>query len=749
MDIFSNFYTNLTELFIKKPIDIPSKLESLRTINKSSTGIETSGIQTNNENSERVIERFRKIINKPEEIPIIEEIPVIEENTPFYENKYVIIGGILILSCLAWYFYDDLKPLGSSILAWFNSKRQKPDSDPNNTIINNEGSSKSKLQSLKDLVFNKFKKDDESNSNPDSIKSIDLVDKTVGDTDLDNKIIEDKGKTIDFNNLSLSEKERRGITNLKNVNLEKEDILKGLPPISGERDKFLDESVSILAEMKTLILTTEKGFPDKTLEKGLFGVTKERFQKLVYSNPDLLKELIKDKTVAKLTNDFFELDKKIFTETKLPEIKTEENILEVIKSPTYEEIAMATVEEQEVWSDKAMSPKVDNKDSENSSWGSSLKRAVKDIVEPQTPRDFPELSPMKQYEEPRVVSDAKLDDIENFLNKAKFSEVKENEDLQKVEFEWTESAEDYFKVNKPAGVKVQLVKDPVEEVNIETEKIFNPEKVKTSRMSLLEQINARRNEKDVLPSPVKPKPEELESNSLLEQNNSNDENIISNIASTSTSNVANVGLQTPIADRINPSPLSNKLGLSNMFENVTNLFDDNPIDIDIDTDDIKPGESSNQTVVKPDTPHLLQQIKSLRREYGTPIQKEVSLNEHNESPSETPPESSESSEEKYSVEPIIEIIDGLIDTKVTIDRNNHQLSFNFGNLKDKVKRIHTVTNDGYLASFGLKDNDIYPWDNRGNRQYSSGTRIKEIIIEDINGNNTIIYSNPDITSFKD
>jgi hypothetical protein len=46
------------------------------------------------------------------------------------------------------------------------------------------------------------------------------------------------------------------------------------------------------------------------------------------------------------------------------------------------------------------------------------------------------LSPIKQYEnEHKVVTDARLDDVERFLEKAHFSDVKENEDLKKVEID--------------------------------------------------------------------------------------------------------------------------------------------------------------------------------------------------------------------------------------------------------------------------------------------------------------------------
>lgn len=92
LDIFSKFHNNILELFSKKvevPIESPS---SMKTINKSSTG---------NQESNKIIERFNKIINKDDEI---------EENNPIYKNKYAIIAGILILSGLTWYFYDDVIP---------------------------------------------------------------------------------------------------------------------------------------------------------------------------------------------------------------------------------------------------------------------------------------------------------------------------------------------------------------------------------------------------------------------------------------------------------------------------------------------------------------------------------------------------------------------------------------------------------------------------------------------------------------
>jgi hypothetical protein len=86
LDLFSNFQSNIRELFGHK-VDLPSKSESMRSIQQTPTRI-----QAGNDESNRIIERFKQIVHKEPEI--------IEDDTPYYKNKYVIIGGILLLSCL-------------------------------------------------------------------------------------------------------------------------------------------------------------------------------------------------------------------------------------------------------------------------------------------------------------------------------------------------------------------------------------------------------------------------------------------------------------------------------------------------------------------------------------------------------------------------------------------------------------------------------------------------------------------------
>jgi hypothetical protein len=93
MDIFANFHSSILELFGKKietPINNPSK--SMRGISK-----ETTGIQTGNDSSNKIIERFTKIIHGEEIKPEVKP-EVIQEDTPYYKNKYIIIAGLLILA---------------------------------------------------------------------------------------------------------------------------------------------------------------------------------------------------------------------------------------------------------------------------------------------------------------------------------------------------------------------------------------------------------------------------------------------------------------------------------------------------------------------------------------------------------------------------------------------------------------------------------------------------------------------------
>jgi hypothetical protein len=123
LDVFSNFRSNLLELFGKK-IETPTKMGTMNRNDSSSTGIQSS-----NKESNKIIERFNKIINNEPE--------VIEDNTPIYKNKYFIMGSFLLISGLTYYYFgDEVKTYSLSL--WELIRRRRPgDDNPNGTNGNN------------------------------------------------------------------------------------------------------------------------------------------------------------------------------------------------------------------------------------------------------------------------------------------------------------------------------------------------------------------------------------------------------------------------------------------------------------------------------------------------------------------------------------------------------------------------------------------------------------------------------------
>ena len=80
----------------------------------------------------------------------------------------------MVLSGITWYFFDDIKPIGSSILAWINISRTWNSSDLDDSP-NGNTQTNPKLQSLKDWVKNKiYKQRDDNNplNNSPSFTSI-------------------------------------------------------------------------------------------------------------------------------------------------------------------------------------------------------------------------------------------------------------------------------------------------------------------------------------------------------------------------------------------------------------------------------------------------------------------------------------------------------------------------------------------------------------------------------------------------
>jgi hypothetical protein len=84
----------------------------MSSIDKSSTG---------NKESSKIIERFNQIINNEPQV----------EETPFYANKYLIMGSFLLISGLTYYYFgDEIKVYSISLWNWLRGRN--PDDGGNN-----------------------------------------------------------------------------------------------------------------------------------------------------------------------------------------------------------------------------------------------------------------------------------------------------------------------------------------------------------------------------------------------------------------------------------------------------------------------------------------------------------------------------------------------------------------------------------------------------------------------------------------
>jgi hypothetical protein len=739
-DLFSNFHTNLLELFGEKvdvPIENPMP-SRLKPFDPNATG---------SKESNKIFERFSKIINKPEEIPIQETI-IEEKHTPFYENKYVIIGGILVLSCLAWYFYDDIKPLGSAVLARIIGNRSRPESGTDSSISSNTTFSNTDVQSLK----NKLNKEHNKNENNESeVDQIDLIDE--GKTNsiiqtskewINRKFIKkqnEKGKMVDFNNLSRSELERRG--------LDPDGV--GLPPITGEKDNFVNEGMALLREMKALDKTLKtKDFTDIKVKEALFNLTKDRFHRFADANPELYRIYTQDDKINNQINDFYDLHKGILAE-KL-------ELVEVLKSPTYDEVALATTKERDHWSEPALSPKQDllsplkipNEIKEDIYKIYSNKNPALELQIPTSTMEKILVGHEKATKESldstntakeipinkEELSENRFSKVNDILNKAETNEVKVDENIKIVDWndDIEEDLDNYFPKADEVGVAYKEITDQKGKSKlIETEIIRDEDSiqpVKNERKSLFDMIKAKRNDKDVVSSP-----------------NIGNNNI------PSTSNISDVGLQTSIVEKINPSPIVAKPSISNLLESFNDLYDDNGIDIE-DNSNLQQGESSNTKIedvkpIRPDVSALLKEIKSKRLEYGSPGKIDKELPEDN---------IEDYGEDQEEVEEEIGPINWKDEIKFNINRGDIKdrfIDFNFGDKFKDINKIYIFLNDGSAQYIDVHANisniQSIKLDNKGisNPDHKELDIFKIFVMDNIKPKlSQEIYANPNVNILK-
>ena len=327
MDIFANFHSSILELFGKKE-DIVQNLpsSSMRGIPK-----ETNGIQANNENSNGIIERYKKLIHREEIKP---EITQEEENTPYYKNKYVIIASLLILSGITWYFYDDIRPVGSSLLAWINVFKSRRNDDPGDINPNVQVNSNWNLNKLKDSIKNKVygEPKDEDISFQKSPESVKLGESSKTE-EMDHYFPEpSKGKAVDLRNLSQTELERRGI----------DSQMTGLSEITALPENFEPEGGMLLKEINSFTtLYVEDRFPRTQLAQANYEILNRRIENWSKSNPELFAEFMKNQWNKEVIDKFSDLRADVY-------------LFSV--SDTYSDVEKAASEEQEIWSERANTP---------------------------------------------------------------------------------------------------------------------------------------------------------------------------------------------------------------------------------------------------------------------------------------------------------------------------------------------------------------------------------------------------------
>jgi hypothetical protein len=305
----TQFYSFVSSLFSTKEI---SPKQDQISIGKGSMSPESSRYEpkiSQNKRDSKISEWL-----KPEPVEIKEEI--YEESS---NKKYYIIAAMLILSCLSWYYFDDIKPVGASLIERIRSFRPRPGDDPSNTGNNLPGNPTKDLKTrLRGLFY-----DDENNFPKNS--NISTHFDNSSQTTITPIILEDKTPIATSSKVTLEEYPHI------------QPQLTGLREIS--EDNFEGSSSAVLAEIDHFFKYHESsGFPKLAVQQGLYNLLRSRLLKLSEINDTAYSNLISKEDVNKKIEKFLDIEQEIFADN------------------TYTDVAQATIEEQDVWSDKANSP---------------------------------------------------------------------------------------------------------------------------------------------------------------------------------------------------------------------------------------------------------------------------------------------------------------------------------------------------------------------------------------------------------
>jgi hypothetical protein len=770
INIFSNILDTLRSTYVyswfmaffdsKQIEEIPSRM---RTINQTSTG---------NEKGSGMIEGFKKLVIK-------EEIKIEEDDTPIYKNKWVLIAIILMLSGLTWwYFGDEIKPFlfptdgGPRFRRhkrfFYNEETKKMEEIKGlpNVPTQDPSVERSWWNTIKDFFdISKWRGDNHNDITNDIITQRVIFDTgRLSDIELEDRINNLKGEPnkdlinpeidnihsnsteqVDSINYYFDDKnieDAHEITNLSGnellAHLENQRLevsSKIIQHITGEADhKFDLESIEIQGQVDNFLNYHDNNmFPSDTIKTGMYKVIKAKLVGMSLLNSIRYNRWLERTDVSNNISRFFNLDNSM------------KSIEE--QSDTYNEIAMATAEEQDAWSQdgsRASTP------------------GIEEIPIIETPKI-----------EPKPLVSELIDKIEENIQpvKGKIDSLFDQIRARRLDSNVEEAVASSSKIkleDLPSISKSQPSIDPnvSDESNSSLERYF-PDK------SEIEPIK----EKPIIEEPPK---------------------II-------------------ITDTLDETPIEpeNKSMFNSLFDSIKNLRKSPKVETLPDLHSKTEEETSQPAIITDEAQpssgflDLFKQIKSQRKEYGTPIldtkpldtifaadeeslnNKRVSIVEDvddtenpivtpinivKDNPIVTPPvneypsvlnlfddtnalfDSSDIEDENIQVEQeevntstSSGVIDSWDQVKVNIFDKSKQVNIEFGDLWQQANSVHFSTTDNFLSTIDIENlgnqgyqkhsNENFVWDPITAQQDFTNSELKEIIIKDLGGQTHSIYKN--------
>jgi hypothetical protein len=494
-------------------------------------------------------------------------------------KKYYAIAGMLILACLSWYYWDEIRTITPTITNYF--RRPRPGNDgigDGNTGMNN-GNIQPSLDNRPNIA--------------DRLKS--LVNKT--ESDQSQIELQDNTKNV----ASTSKLDNSSSDNSMNHYFSKpvEQQMTGLRDITGQ--DLENETKSVVNEVSQFLNYYDNAsFPkDVAVSAGIYKLLKDRLEKLMVKNNLFWGEISDDDKVMEKLDRFHELNSQFVTQHNSPVVETNnldnnnqnnstnnQNILDN-QSDTYEEVAVANIESRMAWSDRA-TPSVHSQEINSQIATPSIhsqeispdqpvtsnieqnnlesQEVTQQTVQPKS--TFANLfdSIRKRRDDSHVVG-SPSNNISNLIDNA--DNLDDTELLEAVKGTLKEQVGLKLDIT---DVKPQVSPQDLPKIDIDSNSSSDnsinqyfpkpdvgQEEVKSRFTNLFGQINSRRDDSNVVGSP----------------------------------NISQIGLQ-PSPSRL--SPLNTKPSISNLLEDTQALFDDDDDEI-LPTSNIDKGKGKEISVI--------------------------------------------------------------------------------------------------------------------------------------------------------